>query len=428
MAEGKILTVTQANELIKLLLEGNPLLKGLTVKGEISNLTVHRSGHLYFSLKDAGGVIKGVMFRAAAEKLRFALENGLKVLAKGRISVYGATGAYQLVCEELMPDGIGALQLAFEQSKKKLAAEGLFDASRKKPIPRFPRTVGVITSPTGAAIRDILNIAGRRFPFAKLLLYPALVQGEGAPTQLIAGVEAMGKVIRPDVLILGRGGGSAEDLWAFNDEGLVRAVAACPIPIISAVGHEIDFTLCDFAADLRAPTPSAAAEMAMPDTGEMLRRFGNVQSKLDQALSRCVKEARLRLTSLAQSRAMTAPGALVAERGRTVEQLSTSLGREMARYLEREGMYLGRQASLLDAVSPLKVLARGYAVVEKETGETVREAAGLAPGMKLRLHMHAGRAIATVDQVEGREGETDEGIQTDEGNRNEGNHERAAEL
>lgn len=399
MAEARILTVSQLSELIRMLIDGSPLLRQVTVKGEISNLTVHRTGHLYFSLKDESAVIRAVMFRSAAEKLRFAPENGLKVLARGKVTVYPAGGSYQIAVDDLQPDGIGALQLAFEQLKRRLNAEGLFDPARKRQIPKIPRTVGVITSPTGAAIRDILNISARRFPYAKVIVYPAAVQGDAAPSQLREGVMAMANDIRPDLIIIGRGGGSAEDLWAFNDEALVRAVAACPIPIISAVGHEIDFTLCDFAADLRAPTPSAAAELAFPDTGELIRRFGNVSTKMEGLLGARIGGYRQMLERLAQSRAMQAPEQLVRDRKEALSRTRERMLRAMRKELDQKTMHLASRAALLDALSPLKVLARGYAAVRTADGRTIREALELSVGDAVTIQMHGGRVGATVDSV-----------------------------
>ena len=259
----KVISVSQLNRYVKSLLEGDANLAAVYIGGEISNFTNHyKSGHLYMSLKDEGAVVKAVMFRAYASKLAFTPENGMKVIVRARVSLYEKDGAFQIYIEEMQPDGVGALQIAFEQLKKKLAAEGLFEASRKKPLPRYPARVGVITSPTGAAVRDIFNVLGRRFPLARVVFTPVLVQGEGAPAQLVAALRRFNETNAADVLIIGRGGGSIEELWAFNDETVARAVAASRIPVISAVGHETDFTICDFVADLRAPTPSAAAELA----------------------------------------------------------------------------------------------------------------------------------------------------------------------
>lgn len=268
------LTVTQLNEYIKRLIDTTPQLSDVYVKGEISNFKNHYStGHFYFTLKDEGGQLRSVMFKSFASKLRFMPEDGMKVTAHGRISSYVRDGGYQLYCDMIEPEGVGSLYVAYEQLKKKLEYEGLFDASRKKPLPKIPSKVGIITSATGAAIRDMINVCGRRFPFATLVLYPALVQGPEAPAQLISGMNYFNAAKNVDVIIIGRGGGSIEDLWAFNDENLARTVAASAIPVISAVGHETDFTICDFVADRRAPTPSAAAELAVPDTAELKEKY-----------------------------------------------------------------------------------------------------------------------------------------------------------
>ena len=277
MDKRQALTVTGLNEYIKSKLDTDPVLSGVFVKGEISNFVNHyKTGHFYLSLKDEGGVIRAVMFRQSAMKLNFVPENGMKVICSGRVSSYVKDGQYQIYITSMEPDGVGALYIAFEQLKKKLEEEGLFDPMYKKPLPKYPKKIGIITSPTGAAIRDMIHVSGRRFPLAKLCLYPSLVQGDGAPAQLIRGIETFNTTCPVDVIILGRGGGSLEELWAFNDENLARAIFASRIPIISAVGHETDFSISDFVADLRAPTPSAAAEVALPEAGEVKRKLRNV--------------------------------------------------------------------------------------------------------------------------------------------------------
>ena len=266
-----MLSVTQLNDYLKMWMDGDRVLSNLFVRGEISNLSLPRSGHLYFTLKDEEGQVRSVMFRTYAGRLPFRPEDGMKVIAHGRVSVYGPSGQYQLYVDDLQPDGAGALALRYEQLKRRLEAEGLFDEARKKPLPAMPMRIGVITSPSGAAVHDLQNVLGRRFPLAEMILFPSAVQGAEAPEQLTLGIQFFAASELVDVIIIGRGGGSAEDLWAFNDEGLARAIADCPIPVISAVGHESDFTICDFVADRRAPTPSAAAELAVPDMGELLQ-------------------------------------------------------------------------------------------------------------------------------------------------------------
>lgn len=399
MAESKVLTVAQVSELIRMLLEGNPLLRSITVKGEISNLTVNRTGHVYFSLKDSDAVLRAVMFRSSAEKLRFQPESGSKVLVRGRITVYPGGGAYQIVADDIIPDGVGALQLAFEQLKRRLAAEGLFEKDRKRPIPKIPRTVGVITSPTGAAFQDILNISSRRFPFARIVLYPAAVQGETAVSQLCAGISVMANAVKPDVIILGRGGGSAEDLQAFNQEPLVRAVAACPIPIISAVGHEIDFTLCDFAADMRAPTPSAAAELAFPDTAEIKRRFENVQGKMTGLVQARLAAYRRELAALAESRSMREPRLLLDTVRERLSHTEEALMRGMQHGMEAKTNRFVHASVLLDALSPMKVLSRGYALVADTDGRMLRTVSSVERGSELTVRLHDGCIRAEVTDV-----------------------------
>lgn len=313
LSKPPVLTVSQLNYYIKSVIENDPRLGVVLVSGEISNLTDHyRSGHIYLSLKDQRCVVRAVMFAGNARRLQFRPQDGMKVLCRGRISVYEPSGQYQLYIEDMQPDGVGSLALAFEQLKNKLGQEGLFDQSRKKPLPRFPRTVGVITSPTGAAVQDIRNILTRRFPNINIILCPVLVQGDGAPPQLIDAVRKLDAEGRCDVIIIGRGGGSIEDLWAFNNETLARTIAACRTPVISAVGHETDFTICDFVADMRAPTPSAAAELAVPDVRELRAYYQSQRQYLQSLMENRIRRQRAqldRLRRLAESAVLSAGAA-----------------------------------------------------------------------------------------------------------------------
>ena len=388
--------VTALNESIKALLEETPFLRRVYLRGEISNFTNHRTGHLYFSLKDEGGLIRAVMFRGNAQRLAFLPENGMKVLVRGSVSLFVRDGSYQIYVSEMEPDGVGALYLAFEKLKKKLAAEGLFDEARKRPLPKIPSRIGVITSPTGAAVRDIMNILGRRFPYAEVILYPALVQGADAPPQLIAGLSHFNAARSCDVIIIGRGGGSMEDLWAFNDEALARAIAASSIPVISAVGHETDFTIADFVADRRAPTPSAAAELAVPDTAELIRKFNNITTHTELLLSRRIERARATGADLAGRRPLTDPESLLSERRMLVSYLGDRIGGLAENALLSLRARFAEQASKLEAMSPLAILNRGYAVALNTEGAAVRSVAELSSGDTLRVRLSDGVAETRV--------------------------------
>lgn len=363
----RVLSVSQINFYIKSIIENDGSLQFVLVTGEISNLTVHqRSGHIYLSLKDSNSVISAVMFAGNARQLRFRLENGMKVICRGRISVYEPSGRYQLYIEDMQPDGVGALTLAFEQLKKSLAQKGLFDNAHKKPLPKFPKTIGVITSPTGAAVQDITNIIRRRFPSADIVLAPVLVQGESAPEQLVRAVNKFSASKIADVVIIGRGGGSAEDLWAFNDEQLAYAVYNCETPIISGVGHETDFTVCDFVADVRASTPSAAAELAVPDRQELMSYYFKQKQYISAMLDRKIKTAQLRLENQQRRMSASSPKLKAEQLEKQLSAKSEKLTRFMNAYISDKENKLVAAKGKLDGLNPLNVLNRGYAIAEKD--------------------------------------------------------------
>nr|MBQ4317959.1 exodeoxyribonuclease VII large subunit [Clostridia bacterium] len=368
-----VLTVTQLNNYIKSILDNTKVLTSVFIKGEISNFTNHyKTGHLYFTLKDEGGLIRAVMFKGAAQKLKFMPADGMKVIAHGRLSMYVKDGQCMYYADSLEPDGVGALYVAFEQLKAKLGAEGLFSEARKRPLPKIPKRVGIITSPTGAAVRDMINIMGRRFPFAELVLFPALVQGDGAAAQLIEGIQYFNSQRNADVIIIGRGGGSIEDLWAFNDENLARAVAASQIPVISAVGHETDFTICDFAADKRAPTPSAAAELAVPETQELKRKFTNLENRLELLTSKSIEFKRQRFERAAQSRALNMPELVIDDRRLMILNEERRLESAMKLLINaRRSQYTANTAKL-EALNPMAVISRGYSAVYTDDKKLIK--------------------------------------------------------
>ena len=401
MENRQAITVTQLNEYIKTKLESDPMLNRVLVKGEISNFVNHyKTGHFYLSLKDEGGLIRAVMFRMNASKLRFVPENGMKVICEGRVSSYVKDGSVQLYISDMEPDGIGALYIAFEQLKKKLEAEGLFDPAYKKPLPKYPRRVGIITAATGAAIRDMINVSGRRFPLAELVLYPSLVQGDGAPAQLIRGLEVFNTSCPVDVIILGRGGGSLEDLWAFNDENLARAIFASRIPVISAVGHETDFSISDFVADLRAPTPSAAAELAMPEAGEVKRKLHNVIDRMSLVTENRIKNLRRSLETLASCPQMQSQMRLIDDRRMAILNLDREMENLMSRLLDRKKSSLLQGAAKLDALSPLAVMSRGYSALFNEKGETINKNEQIKAGDRVKVRLSDGTAKAEILEVE----------------------------
>lgn len=398
--EQQIYSVTQVNTYIQSMMDSDRLLAGLCVRGELSNYKVYPSGHHYFSLKDATGALRCVMFKSSALRLRFRPENGMKVLAMGRISVFPRDGAYQLYCTGLTPDGVGDLHVAFEQLKAKLQAEGLFDPAHKKPLPRYPGVIAIVTSSAGAAVHDMLRILRKRYPLSKVLLLPVRVQGAEAPAELCGAIRYVNRWNLADLIITGRGGGSLEDLWAFNDETLARTIYESRIPVISAVGHEPDVTISDYVADLRAATPSNAAELAVPDQAELVRRLRSITSAMGAQLSRQVKLNRKRLEVLASSRPLQSPTAYVDERRLLLDGVQRRLCTAQQQTLAGSRQRCVRLAAALDAMSPLKVLTRGYAMAQTEDGRLLRTVEQTSPGGRFTLHLADSRIRASVEAIE----------------------------
>ena len=396
----EIFSVTMLNEYIKNIFENNRTLSSVTVRGEISNFTNHRSGHLYFSLKDSDGQIRAVMFRSRAQGLKFMPESGMKVIIHGSVTVYPRDGSYQIYVSSMQPDGIGALYLAYEQMKARLAEEGLFDDIHKKPIPMYPRRIGVITSPTGAAVRDIINVTGRRYPMADIYLYPALVQGAGSEDSLVRALDYLDKSGLCDVIIIGRGGGSIEDLWSFNSEKLARRIFDAKTPIISAVGHETDFTICDFVSDMRAPTPSAAAEIAVPDRRELMMRVDQLDERLATALIRNVERARERLSLLSDRASADSVRRMLEGKRDEVNYLNEKSSLLIRSILQAKRDMLSSSAAKANALSPLSTLSRGYSVAEKEK-VVVKSVGELSKGDRLTLIMRDGTAVTEVVEIKG---------------------------
>ena len=401
MTGRETLTVSELNARIKGLIESDPVLGSVCVRGELSNYKVYPSGHHYFTLKDAESSLRCVMFRSAASKLRFRPESGMGVTVCGRVSVYPRDGAYQLYCEELIPEGAGDLQLAYEQLKEKLQREGLFDREHKKPIPRYPERIAVITSSAGAAVHDIIRVLRKRWPVAKVILLPVRVQGVEAPPEIVGAIRYANRHRVADVIITGRGGGSIEDLWAFNDERVARAIYDSELPVISAVGHEPDVTIADFVADLRAATPSNAAELAAPDASELREAIRSAQTRLDQALDRCLAERRRALEELRSRRVMQSPTGFIDQRRLELDAIRLRLDAAASARLNRERQEFSRLAAKLDALSPLKVLGRGYSIALDAQGCAVKQAGQLKPGDRLRLRLAEGEAGCLVESVNG---------------------------
>ena len=398
-------SVSQLNEYIKMLLEGNPNLKDVWVQGEISGAKLYSSGHLYFSLKDSDSVISAVMFKNSMMRMEFDPENGMKVVAHGRVSAYPPRGQYQFIVDRMIPDGAGALAVAFEQLKARLGAEGLFDPARKRPLPAHPKRIGVVTSPSGAAVHDIIRVAKKRCPSTEILIFPSLVQGAEAPAYLRGGIQYFNAVKDDpeqgvDLIIIGRGGGSAEDLWGFNDERLARTVAASEIPVVSAVGHEVDFTICDFVADLRAATPSAAAELSLPDKGDLTRQVQSLTTRLNAAQTTRLRRYRTQLDRLSAARVLTSPEGVYRLRRETVTALEKRLNLSVSRRLTFKRQSMERAVASLAALNPLSVLSRGYALVQTEAGKVIPAAAELKVGDRVNLRFADGSARVRVEEIE----------------------------
>ena len=390
------LTVTELNNYIKNLIDSNRTLAAITVTGEISNFTDHRSGHLYFSLKDSDAQIRAVMFRSARAKLKFDPQEGMKVTVHGAVSLYPQGGTVQLYVNAMAPDGLGALYKAYEQLKAKLADEGLFDEDHKSPIPSFPAHIGVITSPTGAAVRDIINVTGRRYPLAEIYLYPSLVQGDGAEADLVRAIDYFESSNLVDIIIIGRGGGSIEDLWAFNSESLARRIYSAKTPIISAVGHETDFTICDFVSDLRAPTPSAAAEIAVPDLRDIMIGLDNASDRIVNALRTVAERKRERLERISDKPMFKDPTLFVAEQRSDIERLSEKTDLAISGIIRDKSNELRLVSGKINALSPLDVLSRGYSIAEKD-GNIVFSAKEIEVGDEVSLRFKDGVATATIN-------------------------------
>lgn len=397
-----VYSVSQVNKLIKALVEGERRFANIQVRGEISNFKRYSSGHCYFTLKDAGGVLKAVMFKTAARSLRFEPQNGDTVIAVGRISVYERDGVYQLYTDLMISEGTGDLMLAFEQLKQKLLNEGLFDESRKKQLPVNPKTVGIITSPSGAAVRDLITVSRRRNKGIKLLLYPVRVQGKEAPAEIAHAIEFMNRNKMADVLIVGRGGGSIEELWAFNEEQTVRAVAASEIPVVSAVGHETDFTLTDFAADKRAATPSQAAEIVVADANAYLNSVAELEKRLKNTVLKRLALSETTLERLQNSWALLNPQRMLEGRMQRFDFASVRLEQVFNAALTQKQHSCGVLAAKLDALSPLTVLARGYSVTENTDGKIIRSIADVRWGDEIVTQVGDGNVISVVQHTEGR--------------------------
>lgn len=391
-----VLSITQLTEYIRGRLDDDPFLGQVAVRGEISNYKVYPSGHHYFTLKDEGAALKCVMFKSSAMRLRFRPDNGMKVIAMGKVTVYPRDGAYQLYCAAMAMDGVGDLYAAFEQLKKKLAAQGLFDPAHKKPLPKCPGTIGIVTSSAGAAVHDMLRILRKRYSLTKVRLLPVRVQGAEAPGEIAAAIRYANRYRLADLLIVGRGGGSIEDLWAFNDELVAHAIYESEIPVISAVGHEPDVTISDYVADLRAATPSNAAELAVPDQDALRQNLDAMSSAMASALSRQLKAARQHLDVLSRSPALRSPTGYIEQREKSLELLKNRLIAAQNQSITRKNQRYIAAVSKLDAMSPLKVLTRGYSMAQTEAGEVLRSVRQVELGERVSVLLSDGKLSATV--------------------------------
>lgn len=400
--EQQVLSITQLNEYIRGRMDADPLLNTVAVRGEISNYKQYPSGHHYFTLKDEASALRCVMFKGNAMRLRFRPENGMKVIAVGKVSVYPRDGAYQLYCVSLTVDGVGDLYVAFEQLKKKLAAQGLFDPAHKKPLPRYPGRIGIITSSAGAAVHDMLRILNKRYPLSKVYLLPVRVQGAQAPGEIVSAIRYANYYQLADLLIVGRGGGSIEDLWAFNDEQVALAIYHSQIPVISAVGHEPDVTISDYVADLRAATPSNAAELAVPDQDALRQSLDAQVSAMAAALTRQIKASRQHLNALAASPALQSPTGYLEQKHQQLLLLKNRLISAQNQSLAARKQKYIAAAAKLDAMSPLKVLTRGYSMTRKEDGTVVRSVSQTEIGERVRISLEDGTLCATVMNKEAR--------------------------
>ena len=392
----QVLSITQINEYIRGKMDSDQLLNAVAVRGEISNYKMYPSGHHYFTLKDENSALKCVMFKGNAMRLRFRPENGMKIIAMGKISVYPRDGAYQLYCTAMAMDGVGDLYAAFEELKKKLSAEGLFDPAHKKPLPPYPGTIGIITSSAGAAVHDMLRILNKRYPLTKVRLLPVRVQGVEAPGEIAAAIDYANRHNLADLLIVGRGGGSIEDLWAFNDERVAYAIYRSRIPVVSAVGHEPDVTISDYVADLRAATPSNAAELAVPDRDALSQALDSMSAAMVTALTRQLRNARQHLNMLSQSPALQSPAGYLEKKEKDLEYLKNRLISAENQIISRKNQRYIALAAKLDAMSPLKVLTRGYAMVQTDGGEVLRSVSDVESGQRIHVRLNDGTLSATV--------------------------------